>query len=138
MLPSMHGTTSFLEMEADYSAGGCDGSLWGKSDHMNKATCRCFINIALLRAFVPSSFSLASMPEQLYRPAPSPLAQSRCYACFSLSFLSSLPFCTHRISLPSSPPSVRLAAERQNIDHASGSFVVETETFRRSFLGLSP
>ena len=27
----------------------------------------------------------------------------------------------------------RLAAERQNIDHASGSSVVETETFRRSF-----
>ena len=39
------------------------------------------------------------MPEQLYRPAPSTLAQSVVMRASLSSFLSSLPFCTHRISL---------------------------------------
>ena len=54
-------------------------------------------------SFVPSSFPLASMPEQLYRPAPSPLAQSRCYACFALS-PSFQAFRSARIASPSLPP----------------------------------
>ena len=102
MLPSMHGTTSFLEMEADYSGRRLRRVALGQIGSHEQG------NLSLFHqhrppSFVPSSFSLASMPEQLYRPAPSPLAQSRCYACFSLS-PSFQAFRSARIASPSLPP----------------------------------